>query len=103
MFFNDICVFTGPCKLGHIHIRINKLTLEICKNNRIAILLPTPMAKKFLKKFKFENEKFSGQYGIIKLKIKTICVIEMVLSYHLRHHCVCLCKNLHVCSTFAVI
>ena len=88
--------------MSHSHSEcINELTLgvHVCSNNPNDILLAIPMAKKSSKSSSFKtknSQKDSGQYGAIKLRIKAISVIAKVLSYHLRHHSVCLCKNLHV-------
>ena len=45
IFFNDICVFTAPWKLGNIHIpNVSELTLVICSDNPNSILLALAMA-----------------------------------------------------------
>ena len=46
MIFNDNYLFTGPSKLGHIHIlnvSVNELKLKMCTYNSNGILLVIPM------------------------------------------------------------
>ena len=78
----------------------NELPLGICRSNRNGKILVIAVLKNLIKQFQSVLRKIlknSGQYDAMKLLIKAISVIILAkaLSYHLRHHSVCLYKILH--------
>ena len=83
MFYNDICLFTGRNN-PKWHTSSNTNGLKISK-----------------KSSSFETkipQIYSGQYDAKKktLRVKAFSVIAKVLSYHLRHHSLCLCRTVYV-------